>query len=206
MNSRFFTPWIGRLYGGRGSVLAKRVMVLGASHYCGNGCRDCGDPVAHPECAVFTRDVVRDYLADNYSDTWMATFTTFINSAYGRTTTLDERKQFMDSIVFANFLQRSEGTSADEKHNELFNAHANVEALKQTIREMRPDVVIVWGSRVWEAIPWDLGFGRAEKVADSVFRYPFDGRSFLLVKLHHPSQGYPAEASHRILAAVGAAV
>jgi len=206
MNSRFFTPWIGRMYVARDSVLPKRVMVLGASHYCGNGCRDCGDPAAHPECAVFTRDVVRDYLADNYSDTWMATFTTFINSAYGRSTTSDERKQFMDSVVFANFLQRSEGTSADEKHNELFNSPANVEALKQTIRETRPDMVIVWGSRVWEAIPWDLGFGCAEKVTDDIFRYPFDGRSFLLVKLHHPSQGYPAEASHRILAAVGAAV
>ena len=58
---------------------------------------------------------------------------------------------------------------------------------------------------MWEAIPWDLGFGRAEKVADSVFRYPFDGRSFLLVKRHHPSQGYPAEASHRLLAAAGVA-
>lgn len=111
----------------------------------------------------------------------------------------------MDSVVFANFLQRSEGRSADEKHNELFNAPANIEALKLTIRETRPDVVIVWGSRVWEAIPWDLGFGRAGKVADSVFRYPFEGRTFLLVKLHHPSQGYPAEASHRLLAAAGAA-
>jgi hypothetical protein len=36
----FFTPWIGRLYGSRDSILAKRVMVVGASHYCGNGCRD----------------------------------------------------------------------------------------------------------------------------------------------------------------------
>ena len=112
----------------------------------------------------------------------------------------------MDSVVFANFLQRSEGQSADEKHNELFNDPTNVEALKQTIRETRPDVIVVWGSRVWEAIPWDLGFGRAEKVTDDIFRYPFEGRSFLLVKLHHPSQGYPAEASHHILAAAGAAV
>ena len=62
-----------------------------------------------------------------------------------------------------------------------------------------------WGTHVWEAIPWDLGFNRAAKVADDIFRYPFDGRSFLLVKLHHPSQGYPAEASHRILVAAGAA-
>ncbi len=58
---------------------------------------------------------------------------------------------------------------------------------------------------MWEAIPWDLGFGRAGRVSDAIFRYPFEDRSFLLVKLHHPSQGYPSEESHRILASVGAA-
>lgn len=128
----FFTHWVGRLYVGRGSILLKRVMVLGASHYCGNKCPDCGDPTAHPDCAVFTKDVVRDYLADNYSDTWMATFTTFINSAYGRSTTSDERKRFMDSVVFANFLQRSEGRDANEKHNEYFQLPANLEARAQS--------------------------------------------------------------------------
>lgn len=206
MNSRFFTPCIGRLYGGRGSALPKKVMVLGASHYCGNGCRDCGDPVAHPECAVFTRDVVRDYLSDNYSGDWKKTFTTFINSAFGRATSAEERARLMDSIVFMNFLQRAEGRDADEKHDEYFNAPANIEAFKATIRECRPEVVVTWGSRVWNAIPWDLGFGKAEKVADDIFRYPFEGRSFLLVGLHHPSIGYPSDATNSLLARVGAAV
>ena len=62
------------------------------------------------------------------------------------------------------------------------------------------------GSRVWNAIPWDLGFGKAEKVADDIFRYPFEDRSFLLVGLHHPSIGYPSDASHQLLARAGAAV
>ena len=206
MNSRFFTPWIGRLYGGRNSVLPKKVMVLGASHYCGNGCRDCGNSATHPECAVFTRDVVRDYLSDECPGDWKKTFTTFINSAFGRATTADDRRQFMDSIVFANFLQRSEGRDANEKHNEYFQLPANLEALKATISERRPDVVVTWGDRVWNAIPWDLGYGKAEKVAESVFRYPFEDRTFLLLGLHHPSIGYPSEESHRLLASVGAAV
>ena len=84
-------------------------------------------------------------------------------------------------------------------------AAANLEALKATISERRPDVVVTWGDRVWNAIPWDLGYGKAEKVTDDIFRYPFDGRSFFLVGLHHPSIGYPSEESHRLLASVGAA-
>lgn len=83
---------------------------------------------------------------------------------------------------------------------------ANIEAFKTTIAKCRPDVVVTWGSRVWNAIPWDLGFGKAEKVADDTFRYPFEGRSFLLVGLHHPSIGYPSDASHSLLAHAGAAV
>lgn len=202
----FFTPWIGRLYGSRDSILHKRVMVVGASHYCGNGCRDCGDAKAHPECAVFTQDVVRDYLSDNYSGDWKKTFTTFINSAFGRATSAEERARFMDSIVFMNFLQRAEGRDADEKHDEYFTAPANIEAFKATIDQCRPDVVVTWGSRVWNAIPWDLGFGKAEKVADDTFRYPFEDRFFLLVGLHHPSIGYPSDASHSLLARAGATV
>lgn len=49
MNSRFFTPWIGSLYGGRGSVLAKRVMVLGASHLANSDVPTCGRPFRGPK-------------------------------------------------------------------------------------------------------------------------------------------------------------
>ena len=206
MATPFFTPWIGCLYGGRGSALPKRVMVLGASHYCGNRCADCGNPKAHPECAVFTRDVVRDYLSDKCSGYWKKTFTTFINSVFGRATTAEERRQFMDSIVFANFLQRAEGRDANEKHNEYFQLPANLDAFKATIREYRPDVIVTWGDRVWNAIPWDLGYGMAEKVRDGVFRYPFSDHTFLLLGLHHPSIGYPSGESHQLIASVGAAV
>lgn len=206
MNSPFFTPWIGQLYGKQDSALPKRVMVVGASHYCGNSCHDCGNALTHPECSSFTQDVINDYLSAESTGDWKKTFTTFINSAFGRVASADERARFLDSIVFVNFLQKAEGRTAAEKHGEYFHEPANVEALKITIHECRPDVIVTWGSRVWEAIPLDLGFGKAEMVADAILRYPFEDGSFLLLGLHHPSIGFPSDTSHELLAHVGAAV
>ena len=73
-NDRFFDPWVGTSYGG--GIFDRKVMVVGASHYCGAGCRDCGDPNVHSDCRGFTSQVVRDYLDDGYGgdSDWKRTF------------------------------------------------------------------------------------------------------------------------------------
>lgn len=206
MNATFFTPWIGSLYGSPNSILRKRVMVVGASHYCEHCCHDCGNAFVHPDCSVFTQDVICDYLSDNGSGYWKKTFTTYINSAFGRRSSTDERIRFLESIVFANFLQKVEGRTANEKHNEYFQEPAHVEAFMTTIHDCQPDVIVTWGSRVWNAIPLNLGFGNAEMVGDSIFRYPFEDRFFILLGLHHPAIAFPSNTSHQLLSRVGAAV
>ena len=37
----FFRPFVGASYAG-GGLFGKRIMVLGESHYCDEGCADCG--------------------------------------------------------------------------------------------------------------------------------------------------------------------
>lgn len=204
-NDLFFDPWVGTAYGG--GIFDRKVMIVGASHYCGAGCRDCGDPNVHSDCRGFTRRVVRDYLDDAYSgdSDWKRTFSAFVNSVFGREASANERESFFDSIVFTNYLQRAEGRDADEKHDEWFNGGQHLRAFLSLVDEYRPDVVVVWGSRVWNAIPWDLGDGEADRVTDDIYRFRRGGRGFLLVKLHHPSQGYPFAASHAILQKAGVA-
>jgi hypothetical protein len=202
-NDRFFDPWVGTAYGG--GIFDKKVLVVGASHYCGDGCSDCGDPDAHPGCRGFTRRVVRDYLDDGYAgdSDWKRTFSAFVDSVFGRETSANERDSFFDSIVFTNYLQRAEGRDADEKYGEWFDDSRHLRAFLSLLDEYRPDVVVVWGSRVWNAIPWNLGDGEADRVTDDIFRFRRSGHEFLLVKLHHPSQGYPFAASHAILQKAG---
>lgn len=62
-NNIFFQPFVGKDYAD-GGIFGKRIMVLGESHYCDDGCADCGDCRLHRECMGFTQDVLRDYLDD----------------------------------------------------------------------------------------------------------------------------------------------
>ena len=41
-NNIFFQPFVGKDYAD-GGIFGKRIMVLGESHYCDDGCADCGD-------------------------------------------------------------------------------------------------------------------------------------------------------------------
>ena len=57
----FFQPFVGKDYT-TGGIFGKRIMVLGESHYCDEGCADCGNISSHRECMAFTNGVVGDYL------------------------------------------------------------------------------------------------------------------------------------------------
>ena len=63
MNKAFFQPYVGKDYS-TGGIFGKRIMVLGESHYCEEGCTDCGNMANHRECMAFTNGVVSDYLRD----------------------------------------------------------------------------------------------------------------------------------------------
>lgn len=62
-NNIFFQSFVGKDYAD-GGIFGKRIMVLGESHYCDDGCADCGDCRLHRECMGFTQGVLRDYLDD----------------------------------------------------------------------------------------------------------------------------------------------
>ena len=78
----FFQPYVGKDYT-IGGLFGKRIMVLGESHYCDEGCADCGNISNHRECMAFTNGVVGDYLNELKSrERWMSTFLKF--DAFGR--------------------------------------------------------------------------------------------------------------------------
>ena len=69
----FFRPFVGSSYAD-GGLFGKRIMVLGESHYCDEGCADCGDCLRHRECMEFTNGVVKQYLDDRVErQRWMQT-------------------------------------------------------------------------------------------------------------------------------------
>ena len=150
----FFYPWVGKKYG---CDSVKKVMIVGASHYCEKseaavdkcpyGCGKCS-----VHCRRMTREVINCYQKSEDRTGWVKTYTKFINSLYGREATQAEREEVLDHVVFMNYLQRVEGSGSGEKHNEYFKEPCHFHSFCNVVLRYLPDVVIVWGDRVWRAI------------------------------------------------------
>ena len=104
-NNIFFQSFVGKDYAD-GGIFGKRIMVLGESHYCDEGCADCGDCRLHRECMGFTQGVLRDYLDEGTErQNWMRTFVKFERSLVGEETDQALRLKIWNSVVFFNYLQ-----------------------------------------------------------------------------------------------------
>jgi hypothetical protein len=196
----FFDPWIGQNYGKPGSIFNKRILALGGSHYC-KDCEDCGSRELHPECTSMTQDVVKEYLSGNCHEYWKKTFSTFINSFYDRSTSDEERKEFFKSVIFYNYLQTCAGEDPYSASQYDYTEEKHLKAFYEVIDKTLPDVVISWGSKVWEALPDDWNeYGEAEKgtpinINGDNFQdyqyYPYKNRhKIMLILAHHPSVAY----------------
>lgn len=157
-NNIFFQPFVGKDYAD-GGIFGKRIMVLGESHYCDEGCADCGDCRLHRECMGFTQGVLRDYLDEGTErQNWMRTFVKFERSLVGEETDQALRLKIWDSVVFFNYLQvamggpREAGTSAQYRQAG--------EAFFEVLNKYQPEYVIAWGNRLWDKMPgehWQNG-------------------------------------------------
>lgn len=177
MQSVFFQPWKGIDYGTLKSIFPKRVLILGDSHYC-DTCKTCGDKKIHPECTDFTSKVISDYLNPNHKATWKKTFSTFINSFWNRNTSLIERTKFYDSVAFYNYLQVAAGSNAYSAMRYDYNDNVHKVAFDEVLSELSPEVIIVWGDRVWNIINSDTS------------------RHWLHV--HHPCTGYGRDKHYKL--------
>ena len=136
-----FLPWVGKNYH-NGGIFGKKIMALGDSHY------------GTEQNANITREVLGWYLDKSVErEGWMNTYLKFERSLVGHETTSEESKAIWDSIAFYNYLQvlltqpREAGTDYQYK--------ASSTAFFQVMEEYQPDVLIVWGKRLWKKLPWE---------------------------------------------------
>ena len=197
----FFHPHIGSGYRSA-SLFPKRILVLGESHYCGDACADCGSQ-AHPECAGFTQKVVADYLNPaNEREGWMNTYLKFERSLVGHETTPAESRRIWDDIAFYNYLQVAVGGPRKAGTAEQYQAAA--EPFFSVLNRLQPDLLIVWGKRLWDNLPserWQDG------EAVNVEGYSVQNGYYLLQDgwrvrafcVYHPSTGYDWAYWHKVI-------
>lgn len=205
-----FAPVIGELYGTAESIFPKRLLILGSSFYVDGAC-DEGFVMEKADGADFGLDIIGMYLDPGFSAPWKKTYSTFINSVFGRATSIEERAAFFDSIVFYNYLQVPAGEDPYSAGNYDYNAKIHFDAFLDVLETVKPEIVISWGAKVWDALPYDWGYGMAawgepldlDPTFASFMDYPFGDRTIRLIGAQHPSSGYPSEYHHKIFKGLG---
>ena len=178
-------------------------MVLGESHYCDEGCADCGDCRLHRECMGFTQGVLRDYLDEGTErQNWMRTFVKFERSLVGEETDQAMRLKIWDSVVFFNYLQvamggpREAGTSAQYRQAG--------EAFFEVLNKYQPEYVIAWGNRLWDKMPGEHWQNGDDIVVDSYhvatgWYVLSNGKQVKAMAVNHPSVGYSWDYWYKVI-------
>ncbi len=192
MSKIIFKPYIGKNYIS-GGIFAKKILVLGESHYCSE--EEVYDSL--------TSDVLEKYLKHESSEGWMNTFKKFERSLVGKITDENLSKKIWDSIAFYNYLQvaigdsRLAGTDADYK-----NA---AEPFFEVLNQLRPDVLIIWGKRLWNKTPGAEKWISGKSVVVDGYENPTgkyileNGKEvFTTPVYHHPSAGFSWEYCYRV--------
>ena len=201
-NHIFFQPFVGKDYV-NGGVFGKRIMILGESHYCDEGCSDCGNCCLHRECASFTQGVINDYLDDGKErQNWMRTFVKFERSLVGKETDQAMRLKIWNSVLFFNYLQvamggpREAGTSAQY--------HQAGDALLEVMEKYQPEYIIAWGNRLWDKMPGEYWQNGDDIVVDGYhvatgWYVLSNGKRVKAMAVNHPSVGYSWDYWYRVI-------
>lgn len=179
-----FLPYVGADYES-GGIFSKRIMALGDSHYC----EKASDAVPS-----LTRDVIEYYLDPaSENEGWMQTYRKFERSLVNKATTYSESREIWNSLLFYNFLQvplsgpRVAGTA--EEYREA------AEGFFEVIDQYKPQVIIVWGKRLWDKMPTERWTSSADVVYDGYaiengYYSMSDGSKARTFFVYHPSAGY----------------
>lgn len=172
-----YKPWVGKNYptGFKG----KKILVLGESHY-----DDSGEINSD-----LTQDVIRDLAYEPGGQAYLATFTCFERAMAGRQMTQKEREEFWESVIFYNYLQFP--TSGPRINPNPEHWSASEDAFVELLKTYMPDCIIVWGVRLFNALPELGGKGGVLELenGDSAdyWTYPINGKEIPALKIHHPS-------------------
>lgn len=188
MDKVCFIPWIGDTCIEKG-YLGKRILILGESHYC-EECDLCGNI----KCNI-TINVTRRFLDNKKGigkfEHWMRTFTRFTNVFLGEKVDNEKLINFWNSIMFYNYVQLATSGPRISPSPEAFSS--SEEAFFEILRKYQPDLIVVWGERLWGKLPKSVNF-KEDDILDNKFGklyyYKVLNKEIPAFKIYHPSSSY----------------
>lgn len=201
MDHRFFKSYIGSEY--HKGINGKRVLVLGASFYCGKkNCKffaECTNPVRKDSskfdscCPAYDMlgqrlsEEPRNAIEDRYKtyQTFGAFMSQFVNG---------ETEDVWQRMAFTNYLQFFSPTVETKKE---YLSPRDFDAFNETLVELKPDIIVAWGTATIEEIrdknPYVTDLSRLPETEWYVFhiRLPQVSHDIAVVNCYHPaSQSY----------------
>lgn len=157
MNNRFFNPFVGTKYDE--GIHGKKVLVLGASFYCNwdgkcNFFAECTNPILKDSskfdniCPSY-RDSGR-LLSDEPSYSVLENYKAYQVFANFMQQFVDNKEEDVwQRMAFTNYLQFFSPTIVTKKE---YLSKRDFEAFCETLKELQPNIVIVWGMAILEKV------------------------------------------------------
>ena len=206
----YFQPWIGDNYGSS----YPRILIIGDSHYCGvENCKFCGVRGNKPieefgACSNFTKDRIIEYInfrkGIGKKEDWMTkTFLRFDKIFYGKEDiSVEESVQLWKSVAYYIFVQTA--LSADPSNtNYSGEDYGNSSSMAmEIIKELKPDLVIVWGNRAYESLS-DEGWHNGIINGSGYYDLDSDHKAYC-IKINHPSRAIVSDWNNTLSDFMGA--
>ena len=208
-----FHPWVGDKYEcgikgfdengiivyGTKEDPGKKILVLGESHYCA----ELADAISE-----LTNKIIKDLIdPDSEWEPYKNTYTKFIKSLTGHLDNLEfnDKKEAWEHLGFYNYVQepmtgaRISPTSEDFKNSE--------KAFWEILNELKPDLIIVWGTRLYNNLPQGGKqleyFTVQNKYGDDIYieiwSYEIDGKNTPIIGINHPSSGFDTKFWYKVI-------
>ena len=184
MDNVFFTPYIGPNYpqGYKG----KKILALGESHYINDDDEGRDHFRDYPQLRHFTSDIVQRYL--NYLSRrlnyrgWLGTYTKFARAFYNGNLSFAGIADFWSRTAFYNYIQEPMANTRQTPSKKLFTECEA--AFWEVVRDCQPDLIVVWGYRLWERLPFPK-----TPLTDSLFQISAtaDDQPTRILPITHPS-------------------
>lgn len=192
-----FFPWVGDNYElgiksiGKDGVIygtheepGKKILVLGDSHYC-----------AYKKDATenLTQRIFDDFIySKSEHDPYKATYTKFERFIEGKIINEHDRVWLWNHLVVYNFLQ--EPMSGPRICPTKIQYTNSTDAFWEVLETYQPDIVIVWGKRLYNNLPkqGEVGveFNIDGKMDIETWIYKIDEKTVYILPIYHPSGGF----------------
>jgi hypothetical protein len=180
MMKPFLRPWVGSHY--ERGYQGVRLMIMGESHYRDKEKNDV------PEDASYTRRTITRYCGGRN----FKFFTNVMQLVTGGTPKdTAARCAFWNAVSFYNYIQRILERNSERRTRAMWCE--GLAAFVGAVKELRPELVIVFGKSVWDCLPFDSAHMKGFRGEMQVL--PIGCRAPRIIWVYHPG----ARRDHRAL-------